>query len=247
MITPRRKYRNFGGLNKQGDAPPDITPLTENSPLRETHYLYRKNAKDENDWLYHYEKVLVEHELLRTSQTPCTILRLPKVYGPYDQHKGFMPYAKRMADNRPFILLDEGLKDWKFSRGYVENVAAAVVLATLDKRTGHFVYNVSDDHVFSESELIQTIATIMNWDGEMYTLPKDKTPVHLHMDFDWRYHLDMDSTKIRNELGFRDRISQKEAMGKTIDWTTSVVHLEGSSPAYDYQIEDKVFEKSIKR
>jgi hypothetical protein len=43
-------------------GPLELVPLTEDAPLREALYPYRDKAKGPEDWLYHYEKILVEKQ-----------------------------------------------------------------------------------------------------------------------------------------------------------------------------------------
>src|SRR5207245_3622465 len=102
--------------------------LGEESPLRNNLYPYRKMAKSSDDWIYNYEKILVERVVMSDPELPGTVLRLPAVYGPNDGRHGFSPHLKRMDDGRPAILLDENQARWRWSHGYVENIAAAIAL-----------------------------------------------------------------------------------------------------------------------
>jgi hypothetical protein len=97
-----------------------------------------------------YEKILVERVALSEPQLPGTVLRLPCVFGPGDRHRRLRTYLKRMEDGRPTILLDERQADWLWTRGYVENVAAAIVLALLDERASGHVYNVGERTIQKE-------------------------------------------------------------------------------------------------
>jgi nucleoside-diphosphate-sugar epimerase len=51
-------------------------------------------------------------------------------------------YLKRMDDGRPVILLDKVHAQWRWSRGYVEDVAEAVVSAVLNDRAASRIYNI---------------------------------------------------------------------------------------------------------
>ena len=64
-----------------------------------------------------------------TAGLPGTVLRLPTVYGPGDYQHRLFEYLKRMDDGRPAIPLGEGVASWRWTHGYVEDVALAVVLA----------------------------------------------------------------------------------------------------------------------
>ena len=92
-----RAYDRFRGVEP---GEPELRPLTEDAPLRERLFPYRSQAKDENDLLFHYEKILVERAVLGQADLAGTVLRLPCVYGPGDdQHRTF-EYLKRMDDGR---------------------------------------------------------------------------------------------------------------------------------------------------
>ena len=56
------------------------------------------------------------------------------VHGPRDYQHRLFPYLKRMDDGRPAIVLDEDRARMRVTRGYVEDVAAAIALAATDPR-----------------------------------------------------------------------------------------------------------------
>ena len=56
---------------------------------------------------------------------PATVLRLPAVYGPGDTQHRLRAYLRQMDDGRPSIPLPDGQADWRWTRGYVENVASS--------------------------------------------------------------------------------------------------------------------------
>lgn len=236
-------YRNYDGLRKVGSSPPDEVPLSEKSPLREHFYPYRNSAKDKNDWLYKYEKILVERVLMSEPELPCTILRLPKVYGPNDFQHYLFPYLKRMDDGRATILLEDKQASWLWTRGFVENVSAAIVLATTDERTAGQVYNIGDGDTLSEKDWIMRIAEAANWKGKILLLPKEYLPSHLRTKFNWRYDIYMDVSRIQNELGYVAPIPLNEALRRTVNWTRSNPPTEVSAQGFNYHAEDAVIKE----
>lgn len=46
----------------------------------------------------------------------------------------FFPYLKRVDDNRPAILMDEGTANWRSTWGYVGSVAEALAWAVENDR-----------------------------------------------------------------------------------------------------------------
>jgi nucleoside-diphosphate-sugar epimerase len=199
----------------------DSTPvekITEDSPLREKLYPYRKDVSGENQILYNYDKIPVERVVMSDPNLPATVLRLPMVYGPGDYQHRFYGYIKRMTDNRPAILIDRDQAEWRITRGYVENCADAIYLAIVSQKSASRIYNVGDPEALPEKEWIEKIAEITGWSGKIIGLPKDKLPGHLKGDENWQYHLDVDTSRIRGELGFIERINREEALRKTIEW-----------------------------
>jgi nucleoside-diphosphate-sugar epimerase len=229
-------YRNYDGLRGKSAAPPDPVPLAEDAPLRDTRYPYRgsglafEHADD-------YEKVLVEQVLLSEPDLPATVLRLPAVYGPGDAQHRIRPYLQQMVDGRPGILLQEEQATWRWSRGYVGNVAAAIALAVADVRTVHRVFNVGDNPVFSERAWVERIGAAAGWRGRVVAASARELPHHLKQPFDWRYELWTDSSSIRKELGYVEPIPLDAALERTVDWERTT--LEGIEPL-NYGDEDAV-------
>ena len=92
-------------------------------------------------WLdQEYDKIPVERALLADKALPATVLRLPMVYGPGDKLHRFFPLLKRMDDGRSAILMAEDLAAWRGTKGYVNDVAAAIAAATASDRAAGRIY-----------------------------------------------------------------------------------------------------------
>lgn len=213
-------YRNYDGLRGKPSAPPDPVPLTEESPLREALYPYR----DYDIPFAHrddYEKILVERIVLNQTDLPGTVLRLPAVYGPGDKQHRLRPYLRRMDNGRPTILLGDNQARWRWTRGYVGNVAAAIGLAVTDARAASQTYNVGEDPTPTEREWIQQIGNVVGWRGDVVTIADEQLPAQLRQPLDWRYHLATDTRRIREALSYREPIPQREAIEATLQWERS--------------------------
>jgi nucleoside-diphosphate-sugar epimerase len=196
----------------------DNVPLTEHAALRTTLFPYRNQITPEQSLLFNYEKILVERVVNSQAELPATVLRLPCVYGPGDyQHRTF-EYLKRMDDGCTSIQLGELRAAWRWTRGYVENVAAAVVLAATDERASGQTYNVGEQEGLSETDWVRRIGEAAAWRGEVLTVPEDQLPDKSRTAFDWRQHIVGDTSKIRRELGYRECVPADEAMVRTIAW-----------------------------
>jgi nucleoside-diphosphate-sugar epimerase len=234
-------YRNYDGFRGKATARPDPVPLTEDAQLRDTRYPYRRS-----DLIFEhaddYEKILVEQVLLAAADLPVTVLRLPAVYGPGDVQHRLRPYLQRMLNRRHGILLQEGQAAWRWTRGYVGNVAAAIALAVTDPRTVRRVYNVGDDPALSERSWVERIGTAVGWKGGVVAVSASDLPKHLRQPFDWRYELWIDTSNIREELGYVERIPLDEALQRTIEWERST--LDGVEPL-NYGEEDAILQRKL--
>ena len=221
-ISSMDVYRAFGRIlgTETGDVENEV--LTEESPLRKNLYPYRgeiqRGNDDPNRLLDHYDKIPIEHIVLSDKELVGTVLRLPMVYGPGDYQHRLYGYLRSMVDKRDFILLEDGLAGWRSTRGYVEDIADAIIKAVVDDRTASEVFNVADSKFHSEREWEELIAKAMNWHGEIRTIPSDALPESLRSNFDTRHHLMVDSSKIRNTLGWSHRTDLIAAIQNTAEY-----------------------------
>jgi len=241
-ISSEDVYRAYGRIIRREPGPTEPVPLTEEAPLRGRLYPYRGEAPrdpgDPEHWLDDYEKILVERLVMGEPSMRGTILRLPAVHGPGDKQHRLFPYLKRMDDGRPAILLDEGLARWRWTRGYVENVAAAIALAVVDERAAGRIYNIGEEGPLPEAEWVRRIGEAAGWDGEVIPLPGERLPPHLREKYDRSQDLVVDTTRIREELGYREPIPQREALRRTIAWERANPPKEIDPSMFDYGAED---------
>jgi nucleoside-diphosphate-sugar epimerase len=236
VLSSMDVYWNYGAFTRIESGDPIAGPMTEASPLRTVLYPYRSLSKSEDDLTYNYEKILVERVVMNDPELQATVLRLPAVYGPGD-HRCF-DYLKRMIDGRPMILLGKTVSSWRWSRGYVDDIAEAIALAVTDARATDRVYNVGEADALSESEWVRAIARGTGWKGELVIVPDEALPQHLRMPYDFRHHLWGDTTRFRNEFGFTERFSRPEAIKITVDWERTNSPADFDSSRFNYAAED---------
>jgi nucleoside-diphosphate-sugar epimerase len=184
-------YRAYGRLTRIEPGPIEPGLLPEGSPLRSVLYPYRKQAKSAADWVYHYEKILVEREILGSRDLPGVILRLPKVYGPGNNADLATVYSFR---HQP---------QWRWTHGYVENVAAAIVLAAGHPAASGRVYNVGEAST-------PTVGDRLAW------LPPSSIPANESAKFNLAQDIVYDTTRIRAELGYAEHVSYEEGLRRTL-------------------------------
>lgn len=232
-------YQAFGRVNRLEAGPVEEGPLTEQSPLCVTRYPFRGAREDRSD----YDKVLVEQVVMSHAELPGTVLRLPMVYGPGDYQHRVYPYLQQMYDGRSVILLDEGFASWRWSRGYVEDIAEAICLAALHEKAAGQIYHVAEEFGFTMREWVERIAKGAGWNGKIVTVPATDVPAHLVMDIETRQHIQLDTSKIRSELGYAERFTAEEAMHRTISWE-SANPPELATGIIDYIAEDEWLARS---
>jgi nucleoside-diphosphate-sugar epimerase len=242
-------YRACGVLHGLEDGPLEPVPLTEQSALRtklstyppaQIAFLQRVFGWLDDD----YDKIPVERAILGDSELPGTVLRLPMVYGPGDPLHRFWPLVKRMDDARPAILMTAPMAAWRSPRGYVENVAAAIARAAMSDAAAGRVYNVGEQPSYSEIEWVQRVAAATDWQGDVVILSPEQMPAHLRVPANYDQHWTVDTTRIRAELGFTERVNSDAAIRRTIAWERA------NPPAVplaviDYDAEDAALATSI--
>jgi nucleoside-diphosphate-sugar epimerase len=241
-ISSQDVYRAFGRVNGKESGPVDPLPVTEDSPLRENLYPYRRetprDADDAQKLHDDYDKILVERVVMSDPELPGTILRLPMVYGPGDYQHRLYPFLKRMDDGRPAILLDEAEAGWKWTHGYVENVADAIVLAVTDERAAGRIYNVGEPVTFTMAEWIEKIAEATGWHGRIVRIPHGRLPEPLRWGINAEQDFVVDSTRIRQELGYSERVDIDEAIRRTVAWERDHPPTTVDGKDFDYALED---------
>lgn len=250
VISSQDVYAAFGRVNRKEPGPPEPLPITEDSPLRSNLYPYRsepsRSPDDPQSWMDSYDKILAERILLNAPDLPTTVLRLPAVYGPGDKQHRTFAFLKRMDDKRPAIILDEGFAHWRWTHGYVENVAPAIALAAVNEKATRRIYNVGEVQAFTQEEWVRQIAQAAGWYGRIIVVPPERVSGEL-MDAMWNMwgantdqHFVADSSRIRKELGYIEPISLDVAMQRTIAWERANPPSEIDPKSFDYAAEDAV-------
>jgi len=190
VVSSGDVYRAYGVF--MGTEPGSIQPmpLTEDSPLRENLFPYRKMASGPAALEYSYEKILVERVVMNAPKLAGTVLRLPKVYGPGENNDLGTIYRFR---HHP---------EWRWTHGYVENVAHAIALAVTDERAKGRIYNIGEENTPTIEERLRSLP--------ISDLPVDERPANFEQDI---VH---DTSRIRKELGYYEVVSYEDAVRRTL-------------------------------
>lgn len=236
-------YRAYGRLHGTESGPPEPVPLTEESELRERLHPYRSDppraADDPERWRDDYDKIPVERAVLAAESVEGVVLRLPMVYGPEDRQHRLWPYLKRMLDGRDAIPLGATLARWRTSRGYVANVADAIVLAALAPRAAGRIYNVAETNGEDEADWVRAIGDAFGWSGAVVEVPDGALGESLSPEAAG-HHLYASSRRVRDELGYVERVSRGDGLAATIAWETAHPPQGWPASLFDYANEDRV-------
>jgi nucleoside-diphosphate-sugar epimerase len=234
VISSQDVYRAYGRLHQTEPGAPEPVPYGEMAPQRERLFPYRGTGRDLDD----YEKILVERVVMASPDLPGTVLRLPMVYGEGDDQRRLAIELRRMDDGRPAIVLEETFARWRWTRAYVENVAAAIVLAVGDARAINRIYNVGEADALSYAGWLREVARAAGWPGEVIVVPDGRLPAQLQPPAgNYRQDLVADTSRIRWELGYVEPVSRDDALRRTVAWER-VARATSTPRPLDYAAED---------
>lgn len=236
VISSMDVYRAVGLLHSLEEGPLEPVPLTESSPLRRILYPYRGKMEGFED----YEKILVEQAALQESGLSCTILRLPMVYGPGDYQHRLFGYLKRMDDQRPAILMEERVAGWRWTKGYVKDIAKGIALALTHDTAGKRIFNIGERDTPTMRAWVQKIGELAGWSGQVVSVPSGVLPSQLSMPINASQHLLFDSSKIREELGYAEDHDLEAGLLETIAWERANPPDAPGAQRFDYAAEDEI-------
>ncbi|MCK4385216.1 MAG: dTDP-glucose 4,6-dehydratase [candidate division Zixibacteria bacterium] len=170
----------------------ESSPLLPNSP-----YSASKASAD-----------LLVRSYFKTFGLSAVITRSTNNYGPYQFPEKLIPlFITNALSGQELPLYGDGLyvRDWL----HVEDHCKALDLVVHKGRIGE-IYNIGGDCEKTNLEIAELILKRLNQPKSLIAHVKDR-PAH-----DRRYALD--SSKIKNELGFRPDVSFEEGLSKTVDW-----------------------------
>lgn len=235
-------YRAFVEGEKNGCAVPVL--VREDAPL------WRDEANR-----FTYAMTMTEEAVMdahRAGDYEATILRFPMIYGPRQVAPREWCIIRRILDGRKYIIVpDNGLKLER--RGYVDNVAHAVLLAVdKAKESAGQVYNVGDETVWSLRQWVEAVAASLDSTCEVVSMPFDiARPARPYAGRS--FHWVPDIEKIRTELGYRDRVPIDEGMARTVEWYLRKRPEPGGeieqalADPFDYEREDRLIARYLDR
>ena len=151
---------------------------------------------------------LLVNSFVKTYDLDCVITRCTNNYGPRQFYEKLIPKSIFLANQDkkiPIYGKGKNIRDWIF----VDDHCDAVYNVIMNGKSGQS-YNISANNEIDNISLVKKILEIMDKSSDLINFVEDR-PGH-----DLRYSLD--STKIRNSLGWNNKTNFDDAIRKTIDW-----------------------------
>jgi nucleoside-diphosphate-sugar epimerase len=240
IITGAPVY--LGYFNPKHNTPFGLPiPVSEEAPLVENPDLHRFSYM-----IVETEKAILAAHAAGDFNVTC--FRYPVVYGPHQITPVEWCIIRRILDNRPHIILPDGGLTLE-TRGYAENVANGVLLSVdYPEISSGQIYNVGDEKQLTLRQWVEVITHIMDYHWEIISIPEViATPAWPFLPFQGpTSHRLMDTRKIQNQLGYKDKIPVEEALRRTVKWYLKnrptpggEVEIRLQDP-FNYQAEDQI-------
>jgi len=206
-------YRVYGWILGTEAEPGGEGPLDEDAPLRTRLYPYGREARGPRGTLVDYDKILVERAV---REVGAVVLRLPKVYGPGDPQATFSAHVERLRAGAP-VVVGESVASWRWTHGYVEDVAEAFLLAAVHPGIEGRTYNVGEAPTPPLADRVRALARAAGSASRIEVVPDDDVPADLRVPIARAADLVHDTRRIRGELGWCERVPEGEGLRRTIE------------------------------
>lgn len=227
-----RGYMNAGLFSPEG------LPV----PTREEAPLVTRSEEDEKGY-----RIVRTEKALFDLHPQATHFRYPYVYGPYQLVPREWCIVKRILDRRPFVIVpDAGLT--LHSYGYAENLAHALLLA-VDKPdiAAGKIYNGGDEEVLSLRQVVEHVSAALGYTWDIVDMPWSwALPARPMIMQPATTHRVVDISKLRSELGYRDKVRPADALAHTAKWLRDNPPAQGGmeemvlQDPFDYPAEDQL-------
>jgi dTDP-glucose 4,6-dehydratase len=194
----KKRFHHVSTDEVFGSLGPDDAPFTEETPYAPRNpYSASKAASDH-----------LVRSYFHTHELPITISNCSNNYGPNCFPEKFIPLAlANIKEGKKIPVYGDGqqIRDWIYVEDHARGIAAA-----LHKGKPGETYLFGDDNEVKNLDLVKTMLKIRGASEDLIEFVKDRA------GHDRRYATD--SSKARNELGWKAEVSLEEGLQKTLDW-----------------------------
>ncbi|MCK6597371.1 MAG: NAD-dependent epimerase/dehydratase family protein [Bdellovibrionaceae bacterium] len=219
ILSSQDVYAQFGRLN--GHEFDHLEPLVTESSTKTV-------PKPFNGVMDHaggndYDKKDVEliySDFATNKKRNLGILRLPAVYGFGDYQMRFSGIINFLNNGNTDIPCQQQAA-WKWTHGHVNDMAYAIVLLAEKLLKGISIYNVGEAQTPSMKKRVEIIAKLMK--KKIAWHESQEVPDELSILRKKPNDFVVDSTKIRNEIGYQEIISTYDAYSDTVKWIIGAI------------------------
>jgi nucleoside-diphosphate-sugar epimerase len=227
-------YRGF--FNPAVYRPPGLpVPVREDSEL----------ATEEEDGKSY--RIARSEQLLFETHPAATHFRFPYIYGPRQLAPREWCFVRRILDRRPFVIVpDDGLSLIPF--GYAGNLAHAVLLAVEQPAASQGeIFNCGDDEQLTIRQVAELVTEELGHDWELLPMPANLAVPARPLMMNYRStHRVLDTSKLRERLGYRDVVPARLAVRAAARWLVENRPTRGGyeetalQDPFDYSAEDRL-------
>lgn len=175
----------------------------------------------------------------------ATYLRYPTIYGPRNPHAWEWTVVRRVLDGRPWMILSDDGRGIH-SRAGADNAAHAILCAVDHPEVAAGkAYNVADDDLVSIRQWAELTAAAAGGGLAFRSLPGElPSPGWAVIAFGYQGTPScvLDTSRIRDELGYRDVRPLREGLAETVAWMLDHRDEMDRNPnlvdPFDYEAED---------
>ena len=107
------------------------------------------------------------------------------------------------------------------------------------------IYNIGEPFALSLAERVEQIAKAVGWHGRVVILPTERVPEQLRWGINAAQDIVTDTSRLRQELGYSERVDMTEAFGRTIVWERDHFPEKIDPQGFDYAAEDRVLAEAL--
>lgn len=205
VLSSQDVYAQFGKLNGLPAPAQDEDVIGEDSP-RTIPKPFATLGTHEGGPDYDKKDVeAVYEELARETGEPVAALRLPAVYGARDPKRRFGALVDALDAGETSLDVSAGAP-LRISHVHVADAAHAIVLAATRAPSGYRAFNVGEAETPTMGARAVAIARSM---GRALTL-RERPDEDLGLFGAYATHCVLDTSRIRDELGFREVLTEAE-------------------------------------
>ena len=203
LVSSMDVYIAYGRLHRTELGQPQPLPIKEDGELRK---LPRAGLTEEIDNLNAERVALGQQDL------PVTITRLPAVFGSGDYQRRVGEMIDKLQASDGELKLHPIQAKFRWTWGYVENIADMLLECVGDRRSGNRIYNLGFPAGVSVVELYEMVADVIDWDGSIVVTEDDTAEPEQNLTQHWI----ADSTKFRRDFNYTEKVTLEEAISLSL-------------------------------